>query len=838
MQSPDRPESAETAPLAPPQGAVFVSYASEDAKAALRICETLRAAGIDVWLDQDALRGGDAWDAKIKRQIQECALFLPVISAQTEARPEGYFRGEWHLATRRMMNMAHDAAFLVPVVIDGTREAHARVPEEFLRAHWTRLPNGDTPPEFARQVRDLLGTRRRAEAPAESFPLADARTRTALLQSLARHPQRSAAIAAAVLVAALLAFVWTQRAGKEDEAKTAESGPVLATTELPARSVAVLVFEDLGGSAGSDVLAEGIPETVMYQLSLMQGLVVISRKSSFAFKDSDEDIRLIGRKLNVRYLLEGSVQTAGTRLRVTASLIDAQSGASVWAGQFNPEQQDVFAVQDQIAQEVARALQVTLQASNDPSNPLKQGGTENYDAYFEFLRGRALLANMRVGDLPAAVEALQGAIRLDPKFASAYVLLAQAKIVLAEQKGDLSSFPEERRTAMALIDRALELNPQSGEAYVERGYLKLSVDAAAADADFRRALELAPNYPRAYESLAAELFQSVARRREALEMLDKARRLDPLDIRLDVLKSMYLLWGPAEVTQAAQLMESVLQRDPLYVPALMRLAEIRWTGQDRYAEAVALGEQALSLDPRNETAWRYLSVFYLSLGEPAAARDALSHSSEFSGLQVILQVNLGQWREAGESAYSLIAYGTSYRQIEHEIALGIRKHARLTGDYARAIEALERWALVSWEDGEPILEGQLDMGVNVAALGDMLIASGEEERGRALLVELLADADVQIKRYGRGEAWLNDGRAMAYALLGRPDEAMATLQRQAKLGFLFHNRVTGLETEPAYDSLRERKDFQALLKAARAVKAQEHEKFLKMRNEGQVPNRG
>jgi TolB-like protein/Flp pilus assembly protein TadD len=837
MQSPDRLEPVETAPSAPPPGAVFVSYASEDALAAVRISEALRAAGIDVWLDQDALRGGDSWDAKIKKQIQDCALFLPVISAHTEGRPEGYFRGEWNLATRRMMNMAHDAAFLVPVVIDGTREAHARVPEEFLRAHWTRLPGGETPPEFARQVRDLLARRRRADAPAESYPLPDAHTRTAMLRSLARHPQRTAAMGAAVLVAALLAYVWTQRAGKENEAEPAQPGPLPAATELPARSVAVLVFEDRGGSGGSDVLAEGIPETVMYQLSLMKGLVVISRKSSFAFRDSDEDIRLIGRKLNVRYLLEGSVQTAGTRLRVTSSLIDAQTGASVWSGQFNPEQQDVFAVQDQIAQEVARALQVTLQASNDPSNPLKQGGTDNYDAYFEFLRGRALLANMRVGDLPAAVEALQAAIRLDTKFASAYVLLAQAKIVLAEQEGDLSDFPEERRAAMALIDRALELNPQSGEAYVERGYMKLSIDAAAADADFRRALELAPNYPRAYESLAAELFQSVARRREALEMLDKARRLDPLDIRLDVLKAMYLLWGPGDVQQASAIMEAVLQRDPLYVPALMRLAEIRWTGQDRYAEAAALAEQALALDPGNETARRYLSVIYLSLGEPAAARDVLEDTSEFSGLQVVLQVNFGQWREAGESAYSLITYGTSYRQIEHEIALAIRKHARLTGDYARAIEALERWALVSWEDGEPILEGQLDMGVNVAALGDMLIASGEDERGRALLVELLADAEVQINRYGRGEAWLNDGRAMAYALLGRPDEAMATLQRQAKLGFLFHNRGVGLEIEPAYDSLRERKDFQALLKAARQVKEQEHEKFLEMRKEGQVPNR-
>src|SRR5687768_2803883 len=117
-------------------GAVFLSYCSQDAPTAERICAALRAAGVDVWLDKNELRGGDAWDTQIKKRIHECALFVPLISAHTNARSEGYFRGEWNLATRRLLNMAHDSAFLVPVVIDDIREAEARVPEEFLRAQW------------------------------------------------------------------------------------------------------------------------------------------------------------------------------------------------------------------------------------------------------------------------------------------------------------------------------------------------------------------------------------------------------------------------------------------------------------------------------------------------------------------------------------------------------------------------------------------------------------------------------------------------------------------------------------------------------------------------------
>ena len=140
-----------------PARAVFLSYASEDAEAAARICEALRNAGIQVWFDRSELRGGDAWDSKIKKQIHDCALFVPLISAHTNARSEGYFRLEWKLATRRLLTIADDAAFLVPVVIDDTKEGHARVPEEFRSVHWMRMPGGETPPAFAEHVRRLLG---------------------------------------------------------------------------------------------------------------------------------------------------------------------------------------------------------------------------------------------------------------------------------------------------------------------------------------------------------------------------------------------------------------------------------------------------------------------------------------------------------------------------------------------------------------------------------------------------------------------------------------------------------------------------------------------------------
>src|SRR6185312_12858114 len=136
--------------------AVFLSYASQDAGAASRICQTLREAGIEVWLDQSELRGGDAWDAAIRKQIKACALFMPIVSANTRARAEGYFRLEWKLAIDRSHLMATERAFLLPVVIDDTRDADALVPDRFREVQWTRLPAGEVPPDFVERVFRLL----------------------------------------------------------------------------------------------------------------------------------------------------------------------------------------------------------------------------------------------------------------------------------------------------------------------------------------------------------------------------------------------------------------------------------------------------------------------------------------------------------------------------------------------------------------------------------------------------------------------------------------------------------------------------------------------------------
>ena len=138
--------------------AVFLSHASEDEATAVRMASALRAGGLEVWLDNSELRGGDAWDHSIRQQLRDCALFMPVISRHTTRRREAYFRLEWHLADQRTLLMAVSKAFIVPVCIDDTTEAEAEVPESFRAVQWTRLPAGVVSLAFRERIGSLLQT--------------------------------------------------------------------------------------------------------------------------------------------------------------------------------------------------------------------------------------------------------------------------------------------------------------------------------------------------------------------------------------------------------------------------------------------------------------------------------------------------------------------------------------------------------------------------------------------------------------------------------------------------------------------------------------------------------
>ena len=516
-----------------PTGAVFISYGSQDATAAMRICEALRAAGVEVWFDQSELRGGDSWDAQIKKHIHDCAVFIPVISARTNARSEGYFRREWKLATRRLQDMADDVAFLVPVVIDGTREVDARVPEEFLRAQWTWLPNGETPPTFAERVRQLLG--------GESTPVRNAHT--ALSEAIesttrrrfsarpwfslfggGRHRARNVGVAfgAVLLVLGGVVF-WYYQGSKKAPAVAAAP---LAKFSPPAHSIAVLAFTNMSGDPKDEYFSDGLSEEMLNMLARIDRLQVASRTSSFSFKGTSIDIPAVGRKLNVGAVLEGSVRKTGDRVRITAQLTSTVTGFTMWSQTFDRVLEDTLVLQTEIATKVASELQVDLFAGE--MKQLTVGGTTNPTAFDVYLRARRQDKDVEETSLRAAIALYEQAIKLDPTFALAHASRADALLTLADVFEPGAS--ELKAKARASAEKAVALAPKSGWAHDVLARVLQSFgrpDLARIESVYKRGLAVEPgNYYLLsdYANFAANL-----QRPDAIATARKAVTLNPLD---------------------------------------------------------------------------------------------------------------------------------------------------------------------------------------------------------------------------------------------------------------------------------------------------------------------
>ena len=352
---------------------IFLSYASQDAVAAGRIGEALRAAGLEVWFDQSELRGGDAWDQLIRRRIRECRLFVPIISAHTQTRLEGYFRLEWRLAVERSHLMADGKAFLVPVAIDSVDERQAEVPEAFRAVQWTYLPGGVATPAFITRVAHLLAVAPAEThaaspvSPAASPPVAAAVAAPLIAASASAWPRRAVPIVLAVAALAAAAF-FLLRPGHRAPAVAAlptpsAQAPVSTPTAgpaPPAHSVAVLPFTNMSGDPRDDYFSDGLSEELLNTLAAVQGLKVAARTSSFSFKGKDEAVGEIARKLNVAAVLEGSVRRDKSHVRISTELIDAGTGFQRWSQTYDRDLKDVLALQTEIATSVATALKVKL----------------------------------------------------------------------------------------------------------------------------------------------------------------------------------------------------------------------------------------------------------------------------------------------------------------------------------------------------------------------------------------------------------------------------------------------------------------------------------------------
>jgi TolB-like protein/Tfp pilus assembly protein PilF len=516
--------------------AVFLSYASQDADAAKRICETLRQGGVEVWLDQSELRGGDAWDQQIRQQIRDCALFIPIISINTASRPEGYFRLEWDLADQRSHKMARNRPFIMPVCLDATPNAGTDVPESFQRVHWTRLPGGEAPAAFVERVSRLL-------SPGEPSPLVnDAPIGSPTHQpSAPQHRRRPKSVALLIALALFLVggYVVLDTLVLSKHAAPAAMPPAATTGAAPSKvtekSIAVLPFVDMSEKKDQEYFSDGLSEELIDLLAKTQGLEVIARTSSFYFKGKQVTIGEIARTLNVANVMEGSVRKAGNTIRVTVQLIRASDGVHIWSETYDRDLKDVFKVQDEIAQGVVQKLKLTLL----PVAAAASARTVNAEAHSLYLQGRYFQNRDTSEDLAKANDYFQRALALDATYAPAWASIAT--VATRQVANGYITMAKGSAVTREAASKAIELDPRNGEAYAALGIVHMMAhEWPQAEAALATAREIAPTDSTVFMT-SAILARVLGRDADALGLYRQALEHDPLNLlaRRYLARSLY-----------------------------------------------------------------------------------------------------------------------------------------------------------------------------------------------------------------------------------------------------------------------------------------------------------
>ncbi|HXV90776.1 MAG TPA: tetratricopeptide repeat protein, partial [Gemmatimonadales bacterium] len=392
------------------------------------------------------------------------------------------------------------------------------------------------------------------------------------------------------------------------------------------KSIAVLPFVNLSADPENEYFTDGIAEEIINALNRIQTLRVASRTSSFGFKGKQGDVGEIGRKLKVGTVLEGSVRKAGNRLRVTAQLVSVADGFQLWSERYDRQLEDVFAIQDEIADAIVKALRVVL--SPEEKRAIEKAPTENVQAYDYYLRGRQYFHQFRRTGMQSARRMFERAIETDPKFALAYAGLADCCAFLYMYWDGSKANLDSAETASR---RALELDPDLAEAHASRGFaLALSRQYDAARPEFQTAIRLNPKLYEAHYLYARALFQE-GRLEESVEEYRKASAVRPEDYQaLLLMQAMLRSLGRVEESQEAlrrglQVAERHLELNPddaraLYLGsgALIQLGQ-----RDR---AMEWAERAFAIDPTDPGVLYNVACSYVLGGLHDKALDCLERA--------------------------------------------------------------------------------------------------------------------------------------------------------------------------------------------------------------------
>lgn len=649
-------------------------------------------------------------------------------------------------------------------------------------------------------------------------------------------------IAAAVVIAIGLGAWVTLRNSPPSQTAGVPARPAT----LDNRAIVIAPFEPATQDAETQTLAPIVTDLLRTRLAAVQNLVVIASGSIANAMQTEQDLDAVARKVHARYLLKGDVTRADGQVRMNVTMVDVESDAPVWSKAFEQPIEQISAINQAVIQQTASSLQIAL----EPGSTASADVPTDLSTYELYLKGQQLLSTLRAAEAEQSAVIFSRVTTLDPSFARGYFALGQA-LLLAVDLGARPMTEEIAKQAGQAFNRAIELNPALGPAWAQRA--RLTADPVQAEEMYRRALQLAPSFDESYIRYSDFLF-SQGRRGEALELINRARRIDPLSASLRWREAQLLVATRSDVAGMEQLLHEALELKPDFPTALRDLANSQYLWHGNFAEAIRLMERARAIDPDARWADPITALMYLEVGELPVALATLEHAPRSSKLVAReTGVSIFQYqrdiKRAAELARSLLgeavasdAGSQSLRDelrshaVQQELvgfywatANALRDEAIQTGNFATARDLIERATVLY--SGSSLMRNR---GL-VLTYAHVLLLSGDTHRGREVLTSMLEQLDAeQIGRPANMYAW---ERAAIYAMLGDNERALSELAVSQQMG-----RFVGwwyiAEFDPIYVNVRRDPRFQTLAARARAHSQQQRTLLEEMRAKGEVPKRG